>query len=401
MTIFSHVPMAPADPILGLTEAFKADDRENKVNLGVGAYQDDSGKVPLMDVVRRVTQQLVQTQSAWTYQPIDGSPGYNYQVRSLVFDGALEPVTNGRVITAQALGGTGALKIGADLLAQVTPQSRVYISSPTWANHRGIFEGAGFDVTTYRYFDADQNGVDVEGMLEDLTAAQPGSIVILHACCHNPTGYDLTHEQWTQVIDVICERRLIPFLDMAYQGFGEGVTADAHAVRAFAERVDVMFIASSFSKNLGLYGERVGALSIMCTDPDEASRVQSQLKRHIRRNYSNPPSHGATIVANILADDTLRSDWYEELAAMRTRMTQARAHLVEGLEAAGVDDMGHIANQQGMFSFTGLTPEQMQRLRNEFAIYGTTDNGRICVAALNSGNLDYVVESIAAVRREA
>ena len=397
MTLFSDVQQAPPDAILGLTEQFKADANPKKVNLGVGVYQNEHGVLPLLRCVEEAERRLAANPKAKGYLSIDGLPTYDTDVRELVFGAGSPLLEEGRVVTVQALGGTGALKLGADFLRQVSPDAKVLISTPSWENHQALFTRAGFTVEKYRYYDAAAKGVDVEGMLADLRAAEPGTIVVLHACCHNPTGYDLSADQWQQVIDTVLEARLTPFLDMAYQGFSEGIDEDGAVVRAFAQRVPNFFVSTSFSKSFSLYGERVGGLSIVCSDSDEAARVLSQVKIVIRTNYSNPPTHGAALVETVLADPQLREQWVEELGQMRDRIKSMRSALVEGLQRAGVEaDMSYITDQVGMFSFSGLNRDQMVRLRNEFGVYGT-DTGRICVAALNSDNVDYVSESIAAV----
>ena len=395
MSLFSDVQQAPPDAILGLTEQFKADTNPQKVNLGVGVYQDASGKLPLLRCVEAAEKKLAEAAAAKGYLPIDGLATYDADVKDLVFGEGSG--VHDRVVTVQALGGTGALKVGADFLRQVNPEAKVLISNPSWENHQALFTRAGFTVEKYAYYDAEAKGVDFEGMLADLRAAAPGTVVVLHACCHNPTGYDLTADQWDQVIETVLAGDLVAFLDMAYQGFSEGLEEDGATVRKFAERVPSFFVSTSFSKSLSLYGERVGALSIVCADAEEAKRVLSQVKIVIRTNYSNPPTHGAQLAATVLSDADLRAQWVDELGEMRDRIKAMRGALVEGLKAAGVEgDYSYITDQVGMFSFSGLTKEQMQRLRSEFAVYGT-DTGRICVAALNDDNVGYVSESIAAV----
>ena len=396
MSLFSGVEQAPPDAILGLTEQFKADTNPKKVNLGVGVYQDASGKLPLLACVETAEQRMAASPKAKGYLAIDGIPTYDTEVKELVFGAGSPLLEQGRVITAQALGGTGALKLGADLLRQVSPDATVLISNPSWENHQALFTRAGFTVEKYRYYDAEAKGVDLDGMIADLRAAAPGTIVVLHACCHNPTGYDLAPADWQRVIEAVVEGRLTAFLDMAYQGFSQGIEEDGAVVRAFAERVDSFLVSTSFSKSFSLYGERVGALSVVCADAAEAARVLSQLKIVIRTNYSNPPTHGAAIVETVLGDPELRAQWVAELGQMRDRIKQMRTALVAGLVAAGVEGREYITDQVGMFSFSGLTKEQMHRLRAEFAVYGT-DTGRICVAALNDDNIAYVSESIAAV----
>lgn len=398
MSLFSAVPLAPRDPILGLTEAFVADTNPSKVNLGVGVYQDGTGKLPLLECVRQAEQRLAEDPKPRGYLPIDGLPGYTKAVRELVFGADSAAVAAGRVVTVQALGGTGALKIGADFLRRFDPDAKVLISDPSWENHEALFTRAGFTVESYRYYDADARGIDFEGMLADLAAAPAGTIVVLHACCHNPTGYDLTEQQWGSVIDTVTQAGLVPFLDMAYQGFSESLDADGVVVRRFAETGLPVLVSTSFSKSLGLYGERVGALSVVCADAEEAARLLSQDKIVIRTNFSNPPTHGAQLAATVLADPELRALWIDELGGMRDRIKSMRLRLVAGLEAAGITDMGFIATQVGMFSYSGLTKEQMVALREQHGVYGT-DKGRICVAALNERNIDHVCAAIAEVRK--
>ena len=397
MSLFNAVEMAPRDPILGLTEQFNADPNPKKVNLGVGVYYDDNGKLPLLQCVRQAEEKMMAAHAARGYLPIDGIAAYDAAIKSLVFGAGSEPVKSGRVATIQALGGTGGLKVGADFLRKLNPQAKVLISNPSWENHRGIFTNAGFEVGTYPYYDAGKRGVAFEAMLDALNAAAAGTIVVLHACCHNPTGYDLTAQQWDQVVAAVQARKLVAFLDMAYQGFGQGIAEDGLAVQKFLAAGEDFFVSTSFSKSLSLYGERVGALSVLCASKDEAARVLSQLKIVIRTNYSNPPTHGGQVAATILNTPELRALWEQELAGMRTRIQQMRGAIVEKLKSAGVQrDFSFITEQVGMFSYSGLTKDQMLRLRNEFGVYGI-DSGRICVAALNSKNIDYVAASIAKV----
>ncbi|PWW44679.1 aromatic-amino-acid transaminase [Melaminivora alkalimesophila] len=397
MSLFSAVEMAPRDPILGLNEQFNADPHPRKVNLGVGVYFDDEGKLPLLQCVRAAEKALMERPAARGYLPIDGIAAYDSAVKALVFGADSEVVQAGRVATVQALGGTGGLKIGADFLKKINPGARVLISDPSWENHRALFTNAGFEVGTYRYYDAATRSVDFDGMLADLRAAAPGTIVVLHACCHNPTGYDLTPAQWDQVIEAVRDGRLVAFLDMAYQGFGHGIREDGAVIGKFVDAGLNLFVSSSFSKSFSLYGERVGALSVVASDRDEAARVLSQLKIVIRTTYSNPPTHGGAVVAAVLNDPELRALWEQELGEMRARIKTMRSALVEGLKAAGVQqDMSFITEQIGMFSYSGLSKEQMLRLRSEFGVYGT-DTGRMCVAALNSRNIGYVCEAIAQV----
>lgn len=396
-SIFASIDMAPKDPILGVTETYVADKNPNKVNLGVGVYYDDNGKVPLLACVKAAETKLLEMSSPRAYLPIDGIAAYDRAVQGLLLGEDNPIIRDGRAITVQALGGTGGLKLGADFLRRFGTSNEVWISDPSWENHRALFEGAGFTVGTYRYYDAATHGVDFAGMLADLRAAAAGTIVVLHACCHNPTGVDITAEQWKQVVDAVRERQLLPFLDIAYQGFGDGLEPDAAAVRLFADADVTFFVASSFSKSFSLYGERVGALTIVAADKDEATRVLSQLKRVIRTNYSNPPTHGGTVVASVLTTPALRTLWEQELGEMRERIKAMRTRLVEGLKARGVkQDLSFVTRQRGMFSYSGLTAAQVERLQKDYGIYAVS-SGRICVAALNSKNIDYVCDAIAAV----
>ncbi|MGY8525096.1 amino acid aminotransferase [Paracidovorax citrulli] len=397
MSLFSAVEMAPRDPILGLNEAFNADTRPTKVNLGVGVYFTDEGKIPLLRAVQEAEKARLATATPRGYLPIEGIAAYDQAVQNLLFGKDSALLREGRVVTAQALGGTGALKIGADFLKRLYPDAQVAISDPSWENHRALFEAAGFPVVNYRYYDAASHGLDFAGMVESLNSYPANTIIVLHACCHNPTGVDLSVEQWKQVVSLIKERNLIPFLDMAYQGFADGIDQDGAAVQLFAESGLPFFVSSSFSKSFSLYGERVGALSVVTTSKDEAQRVLSQVKRVIRTNYSNPPTHGGTIVATVLNSPELRAMWEEELAEMRERIKQMRHALVDKLAAKGVArDFSFVKAQRGMFSYSGLTTEQVERLKSEHGIYAV-GTGRICVAALNSRNIDAVVDAIAAV----
>ena len=397
MSLFSAVEMAPRDPILGLNEAFNADTRTSKVNLGVGVYCNEEGRIPLLRAVVEAETIRVAQHASRGYLPIDGIAAYDQAVQKLLFGAESPLLAAGRVITTQAVGGTGALKIGADFLKQLQPGAVVAISDPSWENHRALFETAGFPVQNYRYYDAASHDVNRAGMLEDLNALPAGSIVVLHACCHNPTGVDLTPADWQNVLDVVKAKGLIPFLDMAYQGFGDGIDEDAAAVRLFAESGLSFFVSSSFSKSFSLYGERVGALSIITESKDESARVLSQVKRVIRTNYSNPPTHGATIAAAVLNSPELRAMWEEELAEMRLRIRGMRLQMVELLsKKAPGHDFSFVARQRGMFSYSGLTIEQVTRLRTEFGIYAL-DTGRICVASLNQRNIEAVTDAIVQV----
>ena len=397
MSLFSAVEMAPRDPILGLNEAFNADTRTSKVNLGVGVYCNEEGRIPLLRAVVEAETIRVAQHASRGYLPIDGIAAYDQAVQKLLFGAESPLLAAGRVITTQAVGGTGALKIGADFIKQLQPGAVVAISDPSWENHRALFETAGFPVQNYRYYDAATHDVNRAGMLEDLNALPSGSIVVLHACCHNPTGVDLTPADWQNVLDVVKANQLIPFLDMAYQGFGDGIAEDAAAVRLFADSGLSFFVSSSFSKSFSLYGERVGALSIITESREESARVLSQVKRVIRTNYSNPPTHGASIVAAVLNSPELRAMWEDELAEMRLRIRGMRLQMVELLaKKAPEHDFSFVARQRGMFSYSGLTVEQVTRLRTEFGIYAL-DTGRICVASLNQRNIEAVTDAIVQV----
>ena len=397
MTLFSTVELAPRDPILGMTEAFNADPNPAKVNLGVGVYFDEQGKLPILQCVLAAEKQMAEAPKPRGYLPIDGIAAYDRAVQELVFGAASPVLAAGRVATVQTLGGTGGLKVGADFLQRLNPGAKVLISDPSWENHRALFLQAGFEVETYPYYDAATRGVRFDAMLTALGAAAAGTVVVLHACCHNPTGCDLDAAQWTQLIQALKARQLVPFLDMAYQGFGDGIAEDGAVVQQFLAAELDFLVATSFSKSFSLYGERVGALSVVCADRDEAARVLSRLKVLIRGNYSNPPTHGAQVVAMVLTTPTLRRQWEEELAGMRQRIQRMRQVLVQRLAEAGVkQDMSFILRQKGMFSYSGLSAAQMQRLRGEFGVYGI-DSGRICVAALNASNIGPVAAAIAKI----
>ncbi len=398
VSLLHAIEMAPRDPILGITEAYNADKNPNKTNLGVGVYYDDNGKVPLLECVRKAESTLAEKPTPRAYLPIDGLATYDKAVQELVFGANSTVINEKRALTVQALGGTGALKLGADFLKRFSPAgTQVWISDPSWENHRALFEAAGFTVNAYPYYDAATHGVNFTGLLTSLKSMAAGSIVVLHACCHNPTGADLTADQWTQVIDVVVQRGLVPFLDMAYQGFSDSIDQDGLVVRRFAEAGGPLFVSNSFSKSFSLYGERVGALSIVAATSEEAARVLSQLKRVVRTNYSNPPMHGGQVVATVLATPELRKLWEEELAGMRVRIREMRQLLVKKLkEKAPSHNFDFVAEQRGMFSYSGLTKPQVERLRNEFSIYAV-DTGRICVAALNTKNIDAVVDAIVKV----
>jgi aromatic-amino-acid transaminase len=397
-SLLANVKMAPRDAILGLTELYVADPNPKKVNLGVGVYYDDQGKVPLLESVRRADEALAAAGVARPYLAMDGFPDYVRQVQALLFGADHPAVKEGRVTTVQAVGGTGGLKVGADFIKRFAPEAAVYMSDPTYDNHRPLFEEAGFRIETYPYYDYRSHGIRFAEMLASMRGIPKGSVVLLHACCHNPTGVDIRGAQWDEVIKIVAERRLIPFLDFAYQGFGDGVEEDAQVARRFARELPLVLVAMSFSKSFSLYGERVGALSVVTADADEAAKVLSNLKRMIRTNYSNPPSHGARIVAAVLASPELRALWMKEVAGMRDRVRLMRKELVERLKKRIPNDFGFILEQRGIFSYSGLSREQMIALRERFSVYGI-ESGRICVAALNSRNLDYVADSIASTVR--
>ncbi len=396
-SLLAGIEMAPRDPILGLTEAFNLDRNPRKVNLGVGVYYDDDGQVPVLECVRRAERQILERPTPRSYLPIDGLPAYDRAVRELVFGADSSAHKEGLIVTVQALGGTGGLKVGADFLRRIAPTAEAWISDPSWENHRGLFENAGFTVRTYPYYDAKTHGLDFDGMIGAIRAMPAGSIVVLHACCHNPTGVDLGLDQWKTVIEEVRSRGLIPFLDIAYQGFGEGLDADGAAVRSFVRAGIPVLVSSSFSKSLSLYGERVGSLSVVVQSGDEAERVLSQLKRVVRTNYSNPPTYGGRVVATVLTTPELRSLWERELGHMREGIREMRRQLVEKLRARVPNaDFSFVERQRGMFSYSGLSRAQVVRLREEFAVY-MIESGRICVAALNTKNIDYVADCVARV----
>jgi aromatic-amino-acid transaminase len=395
-SLFSAIDMAPRDPILGITEAFNADQNPAKINLGVGVYYDDNGKVPLLACVQKAEEILIAAPAPRTYLPIEGLAAYDKAVQELVFGADSAVIQEKRAITVQAIGGTGALKIGADFLKRFAPDAQVYISDPSWENHRALFESAGFTVNNYSYYDPATHGVNFAGMIADIKAMPAGSIVLLHACCHNPTGADLTSSQWDEVIAAVTSGGLVPFLDMAYQGFGAGIAEDGAVVRRFADAGGPLLVSNSFSKSFSLYGERVGALSVVAASGEEAARLMSQVKRVVRTNYSNPPVHGGKVVATVLTTPELRQLWEDELAGMRVRIKEMREAFVAKLKAkAPAHDFDFVRDQVGMFSYSGLTKAQVEELRAQ-SIYAV-DTGRICVAALNSRNIDIVIDAIAKV----
>jgi aromatic-amino-acid transaminase len=393
-SLLANVKMAPRDAILGLTEMFVADPNPKKVNLGVGVYYDDQGKVPLLECVKKADEALTKSGIARPYLAMDGFPDYVKQVQALLFGPSHPAVAAGRVTTVQAVGGTGGLKVGADFIRRFAPDAAVWMSDPTYDNHIPLFQEAGFRIESYPYYDPRTRGIRFPEMLAAMRTIPAGSVLLLHACCHNPTGVDIRGAQWDDVMKVVAERRLIPFLDFAYQGFGDGVEEDAQVARRFAEALPVVLVAMSFSKSFSLYGERVGALSVVATDAGESAKVLSNLKRMIRTNYSNPPSHGARIVAAVLADPALRAMWVKEVVGMRDRVRAMRKELVERLKTRIPEDFGFIQQQRGIFSYSGLSREQMIAMRERFSVYGI-ESGRICVAALNSKNVDYVADAIA------
>lgn len=396
-TFLAAIEMAPRDPILGVTDAFNADTRGDKVNLGVGVYNDDAGKLPLLECVKHAESQIAAHPSPRGYLPIDGIPAYDKSTQALLFGADSEVVKSGRAITVQALGGTGALRVGADFLKRFVPNAQVWISDPSWENHRALFEGAGFVVKNYRYYDAVTRGLDFDGMLASLESARPGDVIVLHTCCHNPTGVDPTPAQWQRIRDVVRSRNLIPFLDLAYQGFAENLAADGANVRLFAATPGPLMCASSYSKSFSLYGERVGAFTLVAADKDEAARALSQVKRIARILWSNPPTQGGKIVSMVLGTPQLRTQWEAELGAMRDRIREMRLLLKAKLDVlVPSKDWSFVTTQRGMFSYTGLTKAQVERMRSEFGVYAV-DSGRICVAALNTRNVDYVAGAIAAV----
>ena len=397
MSLFANVELAPRDPILGLNEAFNADTRATKVNLGVGVYFTDEGKIPLLRAVAAAEKSMMEKPSPRGYLAIEGIAAYNQGVQNLLFGKDSEIIQAGRVVTAQAVGGTGALKIGADFIKRLEANAVVAISDPSWENHRALFESAGFKVVNYTYYDPQTRGVNFAGMVASLEALPARSVVVLHACCHNPTGADLTAAQWQEIVALCQKKDLIPFLDMAYQGFADGIDPDGAAVRRFAQSGLSFFVSSSFSKSFSLYGERVGALSIITGNKDESTRVLSQLKRVIRTNYSNPATHGGTVVATVLNNPELRAMWETELGEMRDRIKLMRNTLVKKLAEAGAKrDFEFVNQQRGMFSYSGLNADQVEKLKTDYGIYAVS-TGRICVAALNSKNIDAVATAIAAV----
>ncbi|EHN8794125.1 aromatic amino acid transaminase [Enterobacter kobei] len=396
--MFQNVDAYAGDPILSLMERFKEDPRSDKVNLSIGLYYNDEGIIPQLQAVAEAEARLnAVPHGASLYLPMEGLNAYRNTIAPLLF-GADHPVlAQKRVATIQTLGGSGALKVGADFLKKYFPDSGVWVSDPTWENHVAIFEGAGFNVETYPWFDSETNGVRVEALLEKLKTLPARSIVLLHPCCHNPTGADLTNDQWDAVIEVLKARNLIPFLDIAYQGFGAGMEDDAYAIRAVASAGLPVLVSNSFSKIFSLYGERVGGLSVVCEDAEAASRVLGQLKATVRRIYSSPPNFGAQVVATVLGDEQLKASWLAEVESMRKRILSMRQELVNVLkEAVPGHNFDYLIRQRGMFSYTGLSAAQVDRLRDEFGVY-LIASGRMCVAGLNASNVHRVAQAFAAV----
>ena len=395
--MFAHVEPFAGDPILALVEVFEADPRPHKVNVSIGIYFDEQGRLPVLRSVQLAEQRVVAQGGPKPYLPIEGAANFRQAVQRLLFGAGHEALGAERVATLQTVGSSGGLKVGADFIKRWFPDSEVWVSDPTWDNHRSIFEGAGIAVHTYPYYGGADGGVRFEAMLDTLRVLPAGSVVLLHACCHNPTGVDLTHAQWDELIPVLTKARLIPYLDLAYQGFGDGIEEDAYTARALAAAGASFFIANSFSKSMSVYGERCGALSVVCPDAQQAQNVLGQLKFAVRRNYSSPPIHGGQIVAHVLTDADLRPMWEAELAAMRQRILAMRKSL-HGVISAKVPgrNFDYFLTQRGMFSYTGLSAAQVDRLRDEYAVY-LVRSGRICVAGLNSGNVERTAQAMAEV----
>jgi aromatic-amino-acid transaminase len=395
--VFEHVEPFAGDPILALVEVFNADARPHKVNLSIGIYFDEDGRIPVLPSVREAEARVVAANGPKPYLPIEGSANFRTAVQQLLFGAGHPLLRDKRVATIQSVGSSGGLKVGADFIKRWLPKAEAWVSDPTWDNHRSMFEGAGLAVHSYPYYDPVSGGVRFDAMLEKLRSLPEGSVVLLHACCHNPTGVDLSRAQWDRLIPLLVERRLLPYLDLAYQGFGDGIAEDAYAIRRLADTGARFFVANSFSKSMSVYGERCGALSVVCASADEAERVLGQLKFTVRRNYSSPPIHGGQIVAHVLADADLRPMWEAELGAMRERIQAMRKtlHRVIGAKVPG-RDFDYFLTQRGMFSYTGLSAAQVDRLRDEVAVY-LVRSGRICVAGLNHHNVEYAAQSMATV----
>ncbi|MBB3256588.1 aromatic-amino-acid transaminase [Paraburkholderia bannensis] len=398
--MFEHIDAYPGDPILSLNESFQKDPRQNKVNLSIGIYFDDEGRLPVMKAVHEAEAALLNEPGAKPYLPMAGFAQYRDAVQTLVFGAQCPSRGAGRVATVQTLGGSGALKVGADFIKRYFPQSQVWVSDPTWENHRFIFERAGFEVNTYPYYDEATGGLKFDAMLSAIDALPAKSVVLLHACCHNPTGVDLDDAQWVQLIDVLQKRDLLPFVDMAYQGFGAGLDADAFAVRELGRRGVPALVANSFSKNFSLYGERCGGLHVICEDAAAADRVLGQLTGAVRSNYSNPPTHGAKLVTRVLGTPALRQSWESELAAMCERIARMRVAIHEGLKAhVSGEALSRYIKQRGMFTYTGLSAAQVDRLKEKFGVY-ILRSGRMCVAGLNDRNVSIVVDAVGKVLKD-
>jgi aromatic-amino-acid transaminase len=395
--MFEHVEPYGGDPILSLNEAFQHDPRPNKVNVSIGIYFDDAGNIPVLQCVRDAEAQLLVEGAAKPYLPIEGAAACRSAVQKLLFGAEHEAVVSGRIATLQTVGSSGGLKVGADFLKRWFPRSALWVSDPTWDNHRAVFEGAGLTVNTYPYYDATTGGLRFDAMLDTLSGLPEGSVVLLHACCHNPTGVDLTREQWQRLVPVLQTRKLLPYLDLAYQGYGDGIEEDAYAARLLADEGLSFFIANSFSKSMSLYGERAGALSVVCPNAGEAELVLGQMKATVRRNYSSPPIHAGMVVAKVLGDPALRARWETDVAAMRQRIVAMRRRVHDVLKAKLPQrDFGYFLTQRGMFSYTGLTAAQVDRLREEHAVY-LVRSGRMCVAGLNTHNVEIAARAMAEV----
>ncbi|RDL44900.1 aromatic amino acid aminotransferase [Marinomonas piezotolerans] len=395
--MFEHIQVAPADPILGLNDAYRNDPHPHKINLGVGVFKDENGATPILKSVKQAEERLVENEKTKSYLSIEGTEAYRQAVQTLLFGADHEVIAKQRAHTAQSPGGTGALRIAAEFIKKHLPEATIWVSNPTWANHQSIFQSVGLEVGSYAYYDSTAKSLDFEAMLASLSQVPSGDVVLFHGCCHNPTGIDPTNEQWAQLAKLCSKQGFLPLFDFAYQGFGSGLEEDATGLRVFLNQVQEMLIANSFSKNFGLYNERVGALTVVCESAEQADAAFSQVKRCIRANYSNPPSHGSAIVTEILTDQHLRSLWEMELKAMRTRIHEMRSLFVNTLRAKGVtQDFSFISKQQGMFSFSGLTPDQVAQLRTEFGIY-IVGSGRISVAGMTKDNMEPLCDAIAKV----
>jgi len=395
--MFENVQQAPPDPILGLTETFKADPNPDKINLSVGVYKDAAGETPVLATVKEAEKRILAAEKSKGYLPMTGEPAYCAQVQQLLFGAGHEIIESQRAATAQCPGGTGALRVVGDYLQQIHPDASLWLSNPTWANHKTIFGAAGLECKEYAYRDPKTNGLDFDALYESIKTIPAGDVILLHGCCHNPTGIDPTLEQWMKIGDLLAEKGIIPLVDFAYQGLANGIEEDRQGLLELTKRVKQMFICSSFSKNFGLYRERTGALTVVADNKDQANTVMSQVKLRIRYNYSNPPSHGAQIVAVVLGDEELKAQWYEEVAGIRNRINEMRHLFVKTLKEKGVqEDFSSIIEQRGMFSFSGLTKDQVERLKNEFSIY-IVGSGRINVAGMTNDNMDRLCEAIKAV----